>query len=365
MQKYLFRRILIFIPGLFILVLISFILLKNAPGDPVDQILAGQHPESNSESPTGNDIRLRSEIEHRLGLDLPVFYITFSDKNSILPPVEFHKHNQFSRWLFGDEQSMGISRGDFGSSYQTNEPVINIIKQKIGWSIFFTFVSIFFAYLISVPLGLKLALNPGSGKDRFYTLLFTILFSIPAFWVAMFLMFLFCNPEMMNLFPASGVMPTGGFDSNSSAISKFVQTLPYLVIPTITYTYSSFAFLTGNVKSTIAEILQQDYIRTARAKGSDEKRILYKHALPNALLPLITIFSHVFPYAIGGSVVLETIFNIPGMGLTIFQSISSQDYPVVITVFLFTGIITMAGFLVSDILYALADPRISFQNKMK
>ncbi|MBL0033677.1 MAG: ABC transporter permease [Bacteroidetes bacterium] len=137
------------------------------------------------------------------------------------------------------------------------------------------------------------------------------------------------------------------------------------MIPTITYTYSSFAFLTGNVKSTIGDILKQDYIRTARAKGLNEKRILYKHALPNALLPLITIFSHVFPYAIGGSVVLETIFNIPGMGLTIFQSISSQDYPVVITIFLFTGIITMLGFLLSDILYAVADPRISFQNKMK
>ena len=170
---------------------------------------------------------------------------------------------------------------------------------------------------------------------------------------------------MMNLFPASGVMPAGGFDSTSNLFTKFYQTLPYLVIPTITYSYSSFAFLTGNVKSTIADILKQDFIRTARAKGLDDKKVLYKHALPNALLPLITIFSHVFPYAIGGSVVLETIFNIPGMGLTIFQSISSQDYPVVIAIFLFTGIITMVGFLLSDILYAIVDPRISFQNKMK
>lgn len=363
MQIYLIKRILIFIPGLLFLVLLSFILLSNAPGDPVEQILSGQHPEMNSSGPSNNDEVLRAEIEHKLGLDLPLFYFSFSDNKSILPKLEFHSQNQFSRWVFGSGDSRGIIRGDFGHSYITNEPVISIISSKIGWSLFFTLISILIAYLISVPLGLRLALDPGSRKDRGYSLLFTILFSLPAFWVAMFLMFLFCNPEMMNLLPASGVMPAGGFDESISVFEKFVRTIPYLILPTITYTYSSFAFLTGNVKNTISQILKADYIRTARAKGLDDTRILYRHALPNALLPLITIFSHVFPYAIGGSVVLETIFNIPGMGLTIFQSISSQDYPVVITIFLFTGIITMIGFLLSDILYAIADPRISFQNQ--
>ena len=363
MRNYLIKRFLVFIPGLLFLVLLSFLLLRNAPGNPVDQILAGQHPELNSSGPTNDDLILREQIKHRLGLDLPVFYFSFSNHNDILPTLKFHSKNQFSRWIFGGDDSKGIIRGDFGFSYQTNEPVLNIISKKIGWSLFFTLVSILLAYLISVPLGLQLALDPNSRKDKTYNLIFTILFSLPAFWVAMFLMFLFCNPEMINIFPASGVMPTGGFKDTISFSEKFFRAIPYLIIPTITYTYSSFAFLTGNVKNTIAQILKLDYIRTARAKGLDDKSILYRHALPNALLPLITIFSHVFPYAIGGSVVLEPIFNIPGMGLTIFQSISSQDFPVVITIFLFTGIITMIGFLISDILYAIADPRISFQNK--
>lgn len=341
--------------------MISFVLLKNAPGDPVDQIISGQFPELNSTQQSGNDELIRKEISRRLGLDLPLFYFSFDSQNSVLPPIKFHSTNQFSRWLFGDENSQGIFKGDFGNSYQSNEPVINIIGSKIGWSLFFTLISILISYLISVPLGLKLALDPDSKKDKAYTTLFSILFSLPAFWIAMLLMFTFCNPDFLNLFPAGGVMPTGGFSPTIPFWEKIVKTLPYLIIPTITYTYSSFAFLTGNVKNTIAQILKQDYIRTAKAKGLNEKTILYKHALPNALLPLITLFSHVFPYAIGGSVVLETIFNIPGMGLTIFQSISSQDYPVVITIFLFTGLITMAGFLLSDILYALADPRISFQ----
>ncbi len=363
MRIYLIKRILIFIPGLFFLVLLSFVLLKNAPGDPVEQILSGQHPEMSSTNQSSNDSKLRAELEHKLGLDLPLFYFSFANNTSILPPLEFHNKNQFSRWLFGSENSNGILKGDFGFSYQTNEAVLNIISSKIGWSLFFTLISILIAYLISVPLGLRLALNPGSRTDRNYSLLFTILYSLPAFWVAMFLMFLLSNPDMINLFPASGVMPAGGFVESISFTNKIIRTIPYLIIPTITYTYSSFAFLTGNVKNTIAQILKADYIRTAKAKGLNDTQILYRHALPNALLPLITIFSHVFPYAIGGSVVLETIFNIPGMGLTIFQSISAQDYPVVITVFLITGIITMVGFLLSDIFYALADPRISFQNK--
>ncbi len=363
MQVYLAKRLLVFIPGLFFLVVTSFVLLKNAPGNPVDQIIAGQFPEFNSNRQSDDDHAIRKSIEHQLGLDLPLFYFSFKKKSTIFPLLEFHSTNQFSSWLFGREESKGIIRGDFGSSYQTNEPVINIIRAKIGWSLFFTITSILIAYLISIPLGLKLALNPESKKDKSYSLLFTILFSIPAFWIAMLLLFLFCNPEMMNLFPSSGVSPSGGFENNLTFFERLFKTLPYLIIPTITYTYSSFAFLTGNIKNTIGQILKTDYIRTARAKGLNDQQILYKHALPNALLPLITIFSHVFPYAIGGSVVLETIFNIPGMGLTIFQSIRSKDYPVVITIFLFTGIITMIGFLVSDILYLLADPRITFQNE--
>jgi peptide/nickel transport system permease protein len=114
----------------------------------------------------------------------------------------------------------------------------------------------------------------------------------------------------------------------------------------------------------MSEILKEDYIRTAYAKGLHENKILYKHALRNALLPMITIFSHIFPAAIGGSVILETVFTIPGMGLTIFQAINAQDYPVIIGVFTITGIITMAAFLLSDILYAVADPRISYTKEI-
>jgi peptide/nickel transport system permease protein len=168
----------------------------------------------------------------------------------------------------------------------------------------------------------------------------------------------------MNILPSSGVSPSGGFSESATFPEIFLHSIPYLILPTICYTYSSLAFLSGSVKASVQEILNEDYIRTARAKGLSEKTILYRHAFRNSLLPLISIFSHVLPLAVSGSVIIETIFTIPGMGLAIFQSLSSQDYPVIIAVFMITGVFTMAAFLISDIVYALVDPRISFNRNI-
>jgi len=151
-----------------------------------------------------------------------------------------------------------------------------------------------------------------------------------------------------------------GFPADAGLFRKIGISIPYLILPTICYTYSSLVFITRTVRSSMSQTLQQDFIRTARAKGLPKKTVLWKHAFRNALLPVITIFSGVFPYLLGGSVIMESVFSIPGMGITIFQGIASQDYPVIMAVFLVTGIMTMCGFLLCDFLYAWADPRISF-----
>jgi peptide/nickel transport system permease protein len=355
-------------------VLSSFILLKIAPGDPVDRILQGQGIYESDVLPGTPNEKIKNEIKQKLGLNLPVFYVSFAEPNEspssinasnswkkYLPILNFHTTNQFHRWLFGDGTfSKGIIRGDFGNSWVSNQPVSDLISSRIGWSLFFTFFSVLLAYVISVPAGLKAASNPGSAFDKRLSLISTILFSLPAFWVATVLMLLFCNPDVFNFLPSSGVGPAGGFDDNNSPINIFINTLPHMILPLICFTYSSFAFLSGSIKSSIIEILREDYIRTAYAKGLDDRRILKKHAFRNALLPMITLFSQVFPAAIGGSVILETVFTIPGMGLAIYQGVAAQDYPLVITVFLLTGVITMLSFLLSDILYAIVDPRISY-----
>ena len=375
MRIYILKRILFFFPALLFVILLSFILLHYAPGDPVERMLNAKGIYESELTPGIQNAHLKAELKHRLGLDLPLFYfsiISLNDKNQLqeisntewkkyIPVILFHNKNQFHNWLFGNESySKGIIRGDFGISWITQQPVSAIILSHFQWSLFFTILSVTIAYLISVPAGLKAAANPGSKFDKLLTIATTIFFSLPVFWIAVLLMLLFCNTSVLNIFPSSGIGPAGGFPEEKSILYKIVNSIPYLILPTICYTYSALAFITRIIKTSVSEILKEDYIRTARAKGLTEKIVIGKHAYRNALLPMITIFSQVFPAAIGGSVILETIFTIPGMGLTIFQSIGSQDYPVVIAVFMITGFITMTAFLLSDILYAIADPRISY-----
>ncbi|HRH67561.1 MAG TPA: ABC transporter permease, partial [Bacteroidia bacterium] len=277
-----------------------------------------------------------------------------------IPAIRFHSNNQFHRFLFGDDSgNRGVLRGDLGISYRTKQPVASLIASRIGWTLFFTLTSVILSFLISIPVALKSASKPGTRFDKNTSLLFTILYSLPAFWLATMLMMLFCNPDVLNVFPSSGVMPVAGFPPGSSLFDRIVTTLPYLILPTICYTYSSFAFVTRSIRANAVEVLKQDYIRTARAKGLKENNILRNHVFRNTLLPIITMFSNVFPYAISGSVILETVFTLPGMGLTIYQSVDAMDYPVILAVFTLTGIITIAGFLITDIVYAWADPRIN------
>lgn len=358
-----FRRILFFPISLLALAIASFILLKAIPGNPAELKLIREADVSRSDHQT--DQVALTMLEEKYGLNLPLFYfeVVPSENNIWIPSVNFHVDNQFHRWFFGDGfNNAGIIRGDFGISYATAQPVSQLISSRIWWSVLLALFSVLLAYFLSIPIGLKSAASPGSVFDKSSNTLLTILYSIPSFWFATLLLMLFANPEFLSIFPASGVKPLGGME-NDSMLDRITAILPYLVLPTITYTYSSLAFISRTVRISILDILRLDFIQTARAKGLEEDKVLRRHAFRNALLPVITIFSGVFPAAIGGSVIIESIFSIPGMGLTIYQSIDARDYPVIMAVFIITGLITMTGYLISDILYALADPRISFQKE--
>jgi peptide/nickel transport system permease protein len=286
-----------------------------------------------------------------------------------VPVVNFYPHNQYHRWIFGDgnwltgkgsEFTKGVIRGDFGTSYRTKMPITEVIGIKIFWSFFFTMVSVILGYMVSIPLGIQSAVNKDSAFDRISSIIVFILFSIPSFWAATVLLMTFANPDVIHWFPASGIEPVRGFGADAGFIEKWSARLPYLILPIISYTYSSFAFLSRTMRVSMLEIVNQDYIRTARAKGLSERVVVYKHALRNALLPIITVFANIFPVAIGGSVVLEVVFTIPGMGNEVYQAIVNQDYPMVVAVLTITGVLTLVGYLVSDILYAVVDPRISY-----
>lgn len=300
---------------------------------------------------------------------LQVMKETATPWKKYVPVINFYPQNQYHRWIFGDgnwltgkgsEFTSGVIRGDFGTSYRTKMPISEVISIKIFWSFFFSIVSVVLGYLVSIPMGIHAAVNKGSRFDNITTVIVFILFSIPSFWLATVLLMTFSNPDVLHWFPASGVEPVRGFVAEAGFFEKWSGRLPYLILPAISYTYSSFAFLSRTMRVSMLEIVNQDYIRTARAKGLGEGKVVYKHALRNALLPIITVFANIFPVAIGGSVVLEVIFTIPGMGNEVYQAIVNQDYPMVVAVLTITGVLTLVGYLVSDILYAVADPRISY-----
>jgi peptide/nickel transport system permease protein len=278
------------------------------------------------------------------------------------PRLLFYGNNQYHRWLFGDgdQFSKGILRGDFGKSYASKEPVGTKIWSRIKVSLFFSVFSLFLAYLISIPLAARAALYPNSRFDLLSKNLLFALYSLPSFFVATLLLMTFANPDVLNFLPASGLKPATGFPANCGILEKIYLSLPYLILPLICYTYSSIALLSRTLRASLLENLSLDYIRTARAKGLSEQMVVYKHAYKNALLPLLALFASVFPYLLGGAVLVESIFTLPGMGLETVHAIHNHDYPVIVAIFTLSGFMTLVGSLLADILYALVDPRISF-----
>jgi len=270
--------------------------------------------------------------------------------------------NQYHLWLLGNgKDRKGLLRGDFGISYIDSQPIESKIWQKVGISFSLSIISIFLAYLISIPIGIYSAYKKDSAADKGMSLVLFVLYSMPSFFVATLLLLQFANPDNLSWFPVSGIQDPTIFDPNWSLWMKLKHRMPFLILPIITYTYGSFAFLSRIMRVGMIDVVSQDYIRTARAKGLGEGKVILKHALRNSLLPVITVFAAIFPMAIGGSIIIEVIFSIPGMGVEVLNSILNYDYPMIITVFTLSGFLTMVGYLVADLLYAVVDPRISYK----
>ena len=286
-----------------------------------------------------------------------------------IPVLHFHAYNQYHRWLVGDGNwltgvgskfTKGILHGDFGTSYVSKEAVSKKLWSRLKVSLFFSLLAVLFAYLISIPIAAKAALKPNSRFDNISSTALFSLYSLPSFFLATLLLMTFANPDCFNWFPSSGLAPATGIPENTGVLTGLRIQLSYIVLPLICFTAGSLAFLSRSMRSALLQNLSLDYIRTARAKGLSEQSVVYKHAFKNALLPFITLFANVFPYAIGGSVILETIFTLPGMGFETYMAIQNQDFPVIVAIFTLTGFMTLLGTLVADMLYAFVDPRISF-----
>jgi peptide/nickel transport system permease protein len=268
--------------------------------------------------------------------------------------VGFISETQYFKWM------VRVVTFEFGNSQiQAGRQVLDIITDSVPNTLRLSLVSLFLAYLIAIPLGVSSAVRQGSFFDQASTLILFILYSMPSFWVALMLILLFCGQGTFDWFPVTGLHSSNPADYPAG--SAFLDTIWHMVLPVVCLTYGSFASLSRYMRVGVLDVLRQDYVRTARAKGLAERVVIWKHAVRNSLLPVITLLGIQIPFLVGGSVLVEQIFQIDGMGYQTFAALSSRDYPVVMAVAVLTAIATMISLLISDILYALADPRISYK----
>ncbi len=265
--------------------------------------------------------------------------------------------NQYHNWI------TSFFVGDFGISYNTYRPVFSEIRDAIFWTFLMMSLALILSYLVAIPLGVFSAKNKHLRFDKFATVLLFILYSLPAFWVATMMVVFFTTPEYgswTNIFPGIGL---GNLPSSAPFWDRFWETAKHLILPVLCLSYNRLAFISRQMRGGMLGVIQQDYIRTARAKGLGEQAVIWKHGLRNSLFPIITLFANILPTTLAGSVIIEVIFNIPGMGKLTLDAISQENYPIVFAVLMIAAVATMLGILLADILYSLSDPRVSFNKK--
>lgn len=320
------------IPTLFGITIITFFIIQLAPGSPIERKI------SLEEGIKANEItsEIIEETKKLYGLDKPIYV----------------------RYLIWVKQ---IATLDFGNSYVDHRPVIKKIEERLPVTLSLNVLSIFFVYLISIPVGIFSAVKRGTLTDRSLTFSLFALYSIPSFWMAIILIYFLGGGEHWNLFPIYGIASTGA--EHFSFPKRALDFLWHITLPVFCLAYADIAALSRYQRGSLLEVLRADFVRTAVAKGLSPKTVLFKHALRNSLMPIVTIIAAVLPAMIGGSVIIESIFSIPGIGKLGFDSVLSRDYPVIMAISTISAVLTLLGILVSDLIYVLIDPRISFEGR--
>ena len=255
-----------------------------------------------------------------------------------------------------------LLRLDFGISLVSRKPVLTTLVSKLRYSISLSVTSLLLAYLISIPLGIYSAAKKDSMPDRVLTVVLFMLFSLPSFFVATVLLYQFSYGSDI---PMLRIFPTGGWRSRDymelTSLQQIGDLAWHLVLPIFCMTYGSLAALSRYMRTGLLDVIRSDYVRTARAKGLPEWQVIGKHAVRNGLIPVLTLLAGLLPAVLGGSVIIEVIFDIPGMGLWMIDSIYQRDYNVIMVIQLFATILTLVGILLTDLSYALVDPRIRYE----
>ena len=339
MLVYLIKRLLLAGVTLSVILLASYVLLRCAPGDPARSNMFMDESAGSSMDAEKGEHRGNRAVREKLGLDEPVL-------------------TGFVRWY-----KAAVFHGDFGSSavVDPGRPVVRMIAERLPVTLKLNCWSILFTYLLAIIIGVYSAKYENTWFDRGWAFGLFVLYSLPVMWVGLLLQALCCEGGVWPVFPLKGLNVTDADSMNSWQL--LIASAKCYILPVLCLSYAGLAGLSRYARNSMLEVIHGDFIRTARAKGASETSILGHHAFRNALITLITLFGGLLPGLIAGSVLVEYIFNIPGMGALSLVALSSRDYPLVMALFAFSGILTLAGILLSDLLYAAADPRISLTGK--
>ncbi len=344
MGQYITRRLWQAIPMLFIISIVLFGLINIAPGDPV-AALSGRRPRPQA----------RERLLRQFGLDKPL-------------PV------QYVFWLIGNDwmridvdgdgiaesrgERKGILRGDFGFSYQTREPVLEEIADRLSNTVYLMVVTLIVVAIIAIPVGVISAVKQYSIFDIIVTTFSFVGQAVPEFWLGLILILVF-YATLNNPFTGESLFPSGGMQTLGMDFSV-ADRIKHLILPVTMGMVGWVAWYSRFLRSGMLDVLHMDYIRTARAKGLRESVVLYRHALKNALIPLVTIFALDLPYIFSGSVYVELLFSWPGTGRLYFQAATNRDYPVLMAILIIGAGVMIFCNLLADIAYAFLDPRIRF-----
>ncbi|HRR40911.1 MAG TPA: ABC transporter permease [Syntrophales bacterium] len=324
MLNYILRRLIFMVPLLIGITIICFAVIHIAPGSPTD-LQTQMNPRASAEVKE----RLRALYE----LDKPL-------------------HEQYLSWL----KKLVVL--DLGNSFSPDgRPVADKILERIPITIIINALSLGLIIVVALPVGVASAVRRNSLFDKITTVLVFIGFAMPTFWLALLLMILF--GIHLGWLPISGIRSLNY--EYLPPFSAFADLVKHLILPVFLSAFGGIAGFSRYIRANMLEVIRQDYITTARAKGLSERTVIYKHALRNALLPVITILGLSVPGLIGGSVIFETIFAIPGMGQLFYMSVMSRDYPVIMGILVIGAVLTLVANLLADVCYALADPRIRVQ----
>lgn len=307
MGRYILKRLLIMIPTLLAVAILIFTLMACVPGDPVDIAIGSDATQEQKDA-----------LRETLGLNDP--FLT-----------------RMGKYLGGI-----ITRFDFGLSFQSRRPVINELKSRFPNTLILAFLCVVVCMVVGIPIGVRSAVKANHFEDRLYMFLTMLFNSMPNFFLALLLVLVFS--VWLNILPSSGN-----------------RSLKYFILPVVSNSAGAIAAIARQTRSSMLEVIRSDYVTMARSKGLAERKVIYGHALPNALIPIITVVGSMFAMMLGGTMITETIFGIPGLGTYLITGVNGRDYNVVQACVLYIAAIFAVVMLITDLVYAFVDPRIKAQ----